>query len=70
MSYTVKIRTQLPEAKWKALDHDPVLRDAYAQGARLQAEQDEANRWHRSCQILSMALAVSVVVNIVAILWR
>jgi hypothetical protein len=50
--------------------NDPMLRDAYAQGMRLHAEYAEANRWHRSYQIMSMALAVSVIVNIVAIFWR
>ena len=30
----------------------------------------EADYWHRSYQIMAMALGVSVVVNIVAIFWR
>ena len=50
--------------------HDPMFRDAYEQGARLYVEHAEAERWRRSYQIVSMALAVSVVINIVAIFWR
>jgi hypothetical protein len=43
--------------------HDPIEREAVAQGLALEVE-----RWHRSYQILSMALGLSVVVNIVMIL--
>ncbi len=50
--------------------HDPMLRDAMALGIEVHARHDEANRWHQSYQIVSMALAVSVVINIVAIFWR
>jgi hypothetical protein len=42
------------------------LRDRYA----LPACRSEVERWHRAYQIVAMGLAVSVVVNIVAIFWR
>jgi hypothetical protein len=52
--------------------HDPMLRDAFLLGMEVQCEEipSEAERWHRAYQIVSMGLAVSVVVNVVAIFWR
>ncbi len=46
--------------------------DPFAQGfhAGSQLVAEEAEHWYRSYQIVTMALALSVVVNIVAILWR
>lgn len=48
--------------------HDPMHRDALEQGYHLVVQ--EADQWHRSYQIACMALAVSVIINIVAIFWR
>lgn len=49
-------------------NHDPMFHDAFAQGIALWAEA--ANDYRRRYQIVTMALAVSVVINIIAIFWR